>query len=459
MARSYIAIDLKSFYASVECVERGLDPLTARLVVADFRRTEKTICLAVSPALKEALGVPGRVRLYEVLQKARRLGVDFEAAPPRMRKYVEVSRQIYEIYTSFVAEEDIFPYSIDEVFIDVTPYLKMYNCSAFELAEKMIAKVYEQTGITATAGIGSNLYLAKVAMDIYAKHMPPNEHGARVGELSEESYRRELWTHMPLTDFWRVGPGYARRLSKLGIYNMGDLARYSLVGADKLYATFGKNAELLIDHAWGYEPVTMQDVKSYESDNHSLSSGQVLHEPYAYDKARLIAWEMADALALELFEKGLTTDHLTLTVGYDKDNPGYKGVKVRDHYGREVPKPAHGSVKLKRRTNSGRVMGEKILELYDKLCLPELAVRRIMISAEHVKQGKNGENLDFMFLQPDIFTDYKKLEQEEARDSRLSAAEIEIKRRYGKNAILKAANYEEGATMRERNNQLGGHTA
>ncbi len=440
-------------------MERGLDPLTARLVVADFRRTEKTICLAVSPALKEALGVPGRVRLYEVLQKARRLGVDFEAAPPRMRKYVEVSRQIYEIYTSFVAEEDIFPYSIDEVFIDVTPYLKMYNCSAFELAEKMIAKVYEQTGITATAGIGSNLYLAKVAMDIYAKHMPPNEHGARVGELSEESYRRELWTHMPLTDFWRVGPGYARRLSKLGIYNMGDLARYSLVGADKLYATFGKNAELLIDHAWGYEPVTMQDVKSYESDNHSLSSGQVLHEPYAYDKARLIAWEMADALALELFEKGLTTDHLTLTVGYDKDNPGYKGVKVRDHYGREVPKPAHGSVKLKRRTNSGRVMGEKILELYDKLCLPELAVRRIMISAEHVKQGKNGENLDFMFLQPDIFTDYKKLEQEEARDSRLSAAEIEIKRRYGKNAILKAANYEEGATMRERNNQLGGHTA
>ena len=459
MARSYIAIDLKSFYASVECVERGLDPLTARLVVADFRRTDKTICLAVSPALKEALGVPGRVRLYEVLQKARRLGVDFEAAPPRMRKYVEVSRQIYEIYTSFVAEEDIFPYSIDEVFIDAAPYLKMYNCSAFELAEKMIAKVYAQTGITATAGIGSNLYLAKVAMDIYAKHMPPNEHGARVGELSEESYRRELWTHTPLTDFWRVGPGYARRLGKLGIYNMGDLARYSLVGSDKLYATFGKNAELLIDHAWGYEPVTMQDVKSYESDNHSLSSGQVLHEPYAYDKARLIAWEMADALALELFEKGLTTDHLTLTVGYDKDNPGYKGVKVRDHYGREVPKPAHGSVKLKRRTNSGRVMGEKILELYDKLCLPELAVRRIMISAEHVKQGKNGENLDFMFLQPDIFTDYKKLEQEEARDSRLSAAEIEIKRRYGKNAILKAANYEEGATVRERNNQLGGHTA
>ncbi|MBR3386539.1 DNA methylase [Candidatus Saccharibacteria bacterium] len=459
MTRSYIAIDLKSFYASVECVERGLDPLTARLVVADFRRTDKTICLAVSPALKEALGVPGRVRLYEVLQKARRLGVDFEAAPPRMRKYVEVSRQIYEIYTSFVAEEDIFPYSIDEVFIDATPYLKMYNCSAFELAEKMIAKVYAQTGITATAGIGSNLYLAKVAMDIYAKHMPPNEHGARVGELSEESYRRELWTHTPLTDFWRVGPGYQRRLNKLGIYNMGDLARYSLAGSDKLYATFGKNAELLIDHAWGYEPVTMQDVKSYESDNHSLSSGQVLHEPYAYDKARLIAWEMADALALELFEKGLTTDHLTLTVGYDKDNPGYKGVKVRDHYGREVPKPAHGSIKLERRTNSGRVMGEKILGLYDKLCLPELAVRRIMISAEHVKQGKNGENLDFMFLQPDIFTDYEKLEQEEARDSRLSAAEIEIKKRYGKNAILKAANYEEGATMRERNNQLGGHTA
>ncbi|MBQ9018416.1 DNA methylase [Candidatus Saccharibacteria bacterium] len=459
MEKAYLAIDLKSFYASVECVERGLDPLTARLVVADFRRTEKTICLAVSPALKEALGVPGRVRLYEVLQKARRLNVDFEAAPPRMQRYVEVSRQIYEIYTSFVAENDILPYSIDEVFIDATPYLKMYNCSARELAEKIIAKVYSETGITATAGIGTNMYLAKVAMDIYAKHMTPNEHGARVGELSEESYRRELWGHSVLTDFWRVGPGYKRRLNELGIYNMGDLARYSLTGSDKLYAIFGKNAELLIDHAWGWEPVTIQDVKSYESDNHSLSSGQVLHEPYPCDKARLIAWEMADALALELYERGLTTDCLTLTVGYDKDNPGYTGMKVRDHYGRLVPKPAHGTVRLERRTNSGRMMGEKILELFDELCSTGLMVRRIMISAEHVKQGKNGENLDVMFFQRDIFTDYEKIEREEMRDSRLAAAEIAIKRKYGKNAILKAANYEDGATMRERNNQLGGHSA
>ena len=459
MEKAYLAIDLKSFYASVECVERGLDPLTARLVVADFRRTEKTICLAVSPALKEALGVPGRVRLYEVLQKARRLNVDFEAAPPRMQRYVEVSRRIYEIYTSFVAENDILPYSIDEVFIDATPYLKMYNCSARELAEKIIAKVYSETGITATAGIGTNMYLAKVAMDIYAKHMTPNEHGARVRELSEESYRRELWGHSVLTDFWRVGPGYKRRLNELGIYNMGDLARYSLTGSDKLYAIFGKNAELLIDHAWGWEPVTIQDVKSYESDNHSLSSGQVLHEPYPCDKARLIAWEMADALALELYERGLTTDCLTLTVGYDKDNPGYTGMKVRDHYGRLVPKPAHGTVRLERRTNSGRMMGEKILELFDKLCSTGLTVRRIMISAEHVKQGKNGENLDVMFFQRDIFTDYEKIEREEMRDSRLAAAEIAIKRKYGKNAILKAANYEDGATMRERNNQLGGHSA
>ena len=459
MRRSYIAIDLKSFYASVECVERGFDPLTTRLVVADFRRTEKTICLAVSPALKKLLGVPGRVRLYEVLQRAERQGVDFEVAPPQMRKYMEVSRKIYEIYASFVAISDIHVYSIDEVFIDATPYLKMYDCSARELATRMIRRVYEETGITATAGVGTNLYLAKVAMDIMAKRTVPDADGVRVAVLDEVAYRRGLWKHRPLTDFWRVGPGITRRLAGLGIYTMGDLARYSLTGSDNLYAAFGKNAELLIDHAWGWEPVTMSDIKSYEADNHSISSGQVLHEPYDFGGARLIVWEMADALALELCEKNLVTDHLTLDIGYDKECPGYSGEKVRDYYGRVVPKPSHGTVAMKRRTSSGRVICEEILELFDRLCLPELNVRRITISADHVKQRENSENDEIEIFQMDLFTDYEKIEREETRDLRLAAAEIAIKKRYGKNAILKAANYEKGATMRERNNQVGGHSA
>ncbi|MBR2831233.1 DNA methylase [Candidatus Saccharibacteria bacterium] len=459
MEKWYVAIDLKSFYASCECVERGLDPMTARLVVADFSRTEKTICLAVSPALKEALGVPGRVRLYEVLDRARRLNVDFEAAPPRMRKYVEVSRQIFGIYGEFVAAEDIHPYSIDEAFIDVTAYLKMYGCNATELARRMVRAVYQKTGITATAGVGTNMYLAKVAMDILAKHAAPDETGARIAVLTEEIYRRELWGHRPITDFWRVGPGYARRLKNLGIYTMGDLARYSLMGAEKLYATFGVNAELLIDHAWGWEPVGMREVKNYQSENHSLSSGQVLHAPYDFEKARLVTWEMAQALALELFEKGLTTDQVVLVVGYDKDYGDYRGALVRDYYGRMVPKPARGTANLGRRTNSEKVITKKILEIFDESCFPELKIRRIMISAEHVKQGKNGENCDTMFLQRDFFTDYEKMAADEEKEGRLMEAELSIKKKYGKNAILRAANFEEAATMRERNNQVGGHKA
>ncbi|MBQ9180926.1 DNA methylase [Candidatus Saccharibacteria bacterium] len=457
--RWYAAIDLKSFYASVECVERGLDPLAARLLVADYTRTDKTICLAVSPALKEALGVPGRVRLYEVLQKARARGVDFEAAPPRMRKYLEVSRQIYQIYLKFVAPEDIFSYSIDEVFIDVTDYLTMYGCDAVELARRMVRAVFNETGITATAGVGVNLYLAKIAMDVKAKHMPADADGARVAELDEETYRRELWNHQPITDFWRVGPGYARRLKSLGIHTMGELARYSMVGAEKLYHVFGVNAELLIDHAWGYEPVTMREVKAYRSNNHSVNSGQVLHRAYTREEAALVAWEMAEALALDLFEKNLVTDQLVLYIGYDKHAPGYTGEKVRDHYGREVPKPTRATINLPRAINNQKVLADVVRENFLRLCFSDLMVRRIMISACHVKQRENGKNHENKIFQADLFTDYEKLAREDAKMARLMQAEIAIKKRYGKNAILKAANYEEAATMRERNHQVGGHKA
>ena len=457
--KCYIAIDLKSFYASVECVERGLNPLTARLVVADYSRTEKTICLAVSPALKKILGVGGRARLYEVLDKARRKQVDFEAAPPQMRRYVEVSRQIYKIYTRFVAAEDIHPYSIDEVFIDVTDYLKMYGVSPRELAERMIYAVLDETGITATAGIGTNLYLAKIAMDIKAKHMTADRHGVRIAELDEMAYRKELWGHKPMTDFWRYGPGIVRRLGKLGIHTMGELARYSIAGASKLYEEFGVNAELIIDHAWGWEPVTMREVKQYESDNHSLSSGQVLHRPYNFDEARLVTWEMADDLALKMYEKQVATDSLELYIGYDRDNHGYAGAMDTDYYGRKVPKPSHGRAKLKFYTNSEKAVTAEILGLFDKLCSQDLLVRRIGISALNIRQRKTGEDLSFTNSQMDLFTDYNKCKADEEKAGRLAEAEIAIKRKFGKNAILRAANYEEPGTMRERNMQIGGHRA
>lgn len=455
MQRQYIAIDLKSFYASVECVERGLDPLSARLVVADIARTDKTICLAVSPALK-AYGLRGRERLYHVIQVAERAGVDFTVAPPQMRKYMEISRRIYSIYAKFVAPTDIHVYSIDEVFIDATPYLKNYHISARELAEKMIHAVHKTTGITATAGIGTNLYLAKIAMDIKAKHMPADARGVRIAELTEHTYREELWNHTPLTDFWRIGPGYSRRLSRLGIHTMGDLARYSLMGSSKLYLEFGINAELLIDHAWGWEPVTMQDIKTYHSDNHSVSSGQVLHEPYDYDTAGLIVWEMADALALDLFAKSLVAGQLVLTVVYDKDCPSYTGPMHKDHYGRNVPKPAHGTISLGNFTNSAKSFTAKALELYSKIVDNSLTVRAIYIVANHAKDSAAvGEEL----RQGDIFTDYQKQAEAQAREQRLQAAELAIKQRYGKNSIMKLKNYEPRATMRMRNRQVGGHRA
>ena len=455
MQCQYIAIDLKSFYASVECVERGLDPLTTRLVVADIARTDKTICLAVSPALK-AYGLRGRERLYHVIQVAERAGVDFIVAPPQMTKYMQISQEIYSIYAKFVAPTDIHVYSIDEVFIDATPYLKNYHMSVRELAEKMIHAVHKTTGITATAGIGTNLYLAKIAMDIKAKHMPADARGVRIAELTERAYREELWNHTPLTDFWRIGPGYSKRLSRLGIHTMGDLARYSLTGSSKLYSEFGINAELLIDHAWGWEPVTMQDIKAYHSDNHSVSSGQVLHEPYDYAAARLIVWEMADALALDLFAKSLVADQLVLTVVYDKDCPGYTGPMHKDHYGRSVPKPAHGTINLDTFTNSTKTFSSKALELYANIVNSPLNVRAIYIVANHVKDSATANR---ELRQTNIFTDYQQQAETQAREQRLQAAELAIKQRYGKNSIMKLKNYEPRATMRIRNRQVGGHRA
>ena len=456
MEKCYIAIDLKSFYASVECVERGLNPLTARLVVADISRTDKTICLAISPALKQLCGLGGRERLYKVIQAAERMGVDFTVAPPQMRKYMEVSRQIFGIYGRFIAPEDIHVYSIDEVFIDATSYLKNYQMTGRELAEKLIHTVLDETGITATAGIGTNMYLAKIAMDIKAKHLKADKHGVRIAELTEMSYRRELWEHQPLTDFWRIGHGYARRLSSLGIHTMGDLARYSLSGSEKLYKEFGVAAELLIDHAWGYEPVGMEDIKNYRSDNHSVSSGQVLHEPYGYESARLIAWEMADTLALDLFADGLVTDQVVLTVNYDKDFSGYDGVLHKDHYGRTVPKPAHGTLTFDTFTNSARVFAERTVELFDKIVNPELNVRAIYVVAGHVKIAGEAVNQP---RQGSLFVDYEKEAEKASREQKLQAAEVLIKKRYGRNAIMKLKNYEKDATMRARNNQVGGHKA
>ncbi|MBR3254054.1 DNA methylase [Candidatus Saccharibacteria bacterium] len=454
MGKVYIAIDLKSFYASVECVERGLDPLRARLVVADFSRTEKTICLAVSPALK-AFGLSGRERLYEVLRVARANKVDFVAAPPRMRKYMEVSRKIFGIYASFVSPNDIHVYSIDEVFIDATDYVKLYNVTAHELAERMIHKVLDETGITATAGIGTNMYLAKVAMDIVAKHIPADKHGVRIAELDEISYRQKLWEHTPITDFWRVGRGYARRLKNLGIYTMGDLANYSLTGYEKLYKVFGVNAELLIDHAWGWEPVTMPDIKNYSSDNHSVSSGQVLSRPYDYDEARLVTWEMADALALDLFAKNIVTDKIVLTINYDKDVTNYDGPMQVDFYGRTVPKCAHGTINLDGYTNLSKIFAGKALELYDEIVNPDLRVRAIYVVAAEVKNDDGNDKL----RQLDFFTNYAKQNEERRKEKRLQRATLEIKKKYGKNSLLKAANYEESATMRMRNSQVGGHKA
>ena len=498
--KTYIAIDLKSFYASVECVERGLDPVSVNLVVADESRTQKTICLAVSPSLK-AYGIPGRARLFEVVQKVQQinaarlerapgrsfvgkswdaaklkadpgLALDYIVARPRMAFYMAYSTKIYQIYLRYIAPEDIHVYSIDEVFLDVTGYLGIYGLTARELAMKLILEVLSETGITATAGIGPNLYLCKVAMDIEAKHIEPDENGVRIAQLSEQSYRRKLWGHRPLTDFWRVGPGYARKLEENGMFTMGDVARRSVEDEDLLYRLFGINAELLIDHAWGWEPCTIADIRAYRPESSSLSSGQVLQSPYRFAQGRVVVQEMTDQLVLSLVEKGLMTDQMVLTVGYDTEcltDPAirrrYKGPVTRDRYGRETPKAAHGSVNLDGYTSSARQIGEAVTRLYDRIVGKDLLVRRMYVVAEHLMPEGEVSRRE-IYEQLDLFTDQEALAREKqarqaelARERSMQQAVLSIRNKYGKNAIFKGLNLEEGATGLERNRQIGGHKA
>jgi DNA polymerase V len=485
----YIAIDLKSFYASVECQERGLNPLTTNLVVADSSRTEKTICLAVSPSLKQ-YGIPGRARLFEVVQKVKDINTErrikapnhtftcssyddvalkanndlelgFIVAPPRMKYYMEYSTKIVNIYLKWFSINDMFIYSIDEVFIDVTHYLKIYNCTARELATKVIQNVLDETGITATCGIGTNLYLAKIAMDIVAKHTEADKNGVRIAGLDEISYRKYLWNHRPLTDFWRVGKGIAKRLEKSGMFTMGDVARQSVINDEKLYKMFGVNAELLIDHAWGYEPCTIESVKSYRPTVNSISSGQVLKEPYDYLNTRLIIKEMAELLSLDLVKKGLVTSKLVLEIGYDVCNidNDYDGDVKLDRYGREIPKHAHGTINIDHKTSSTKIITDKFVKLFDSIINKNLYVRRINLTASNVvneHEYKDTSN----FEQLNMFVDYNeenKKKQKELEEKSLQKAVINIKSRYGKNAILKGMNFVEGGTTIERNGQIGGH--
>lgn len=505
-SRTYLAIDLKSFYASTECIERGLDPLTTNLVVADLSRTEKTICLAVTPSLK-AYGIPGRARLFEVVQKVREvnavrqrnapgrvfsgsswndtelkssseLAIDYIVAPPRMSLYIRRSTQIYNLYLKYISPEDLHVYSIDEVFMDVTNYLQMYHMTARELAMKIILDVLENTGITATAGIGTNLYLCKVAMDIRAKHIPADKNGVRIAELDEMSYRRALWAHRPLTDFWRVGRGYAKKLEAVGLYTMGDIARCSLGrpsdyhNEELLYKIFGINAELLIDHAWGWEPCTISDIKAYKPESSSIGSGQVLQFPYPFAKARIVVREMADLLSLDLVDKKLMTDQVVLTVGYDIDNlkdkaisKTYHGSITTDRYGRAVPKHAHGTENLMEYTSSAKRIVEAVLTLFDRIVDNHLLVRRIYLAATHILNEADAPDTTACD-QLDLFTDYRALEEKKAlevaaldRERKKQEAMLAIKRKYGKNAIMKGTSLEEGATTINRNNQIGGHRA
>ena len=504
--KTYIAIDLKSFYASVECRERSRDPLTTNLVVADPSRTEKTICLAVSPSLKK-YGLSGRARLFEVIQKVNAannirklkapnhvfsgssddstelqknpsLKIDYIIAPPRMARYMEYSTKIYNIYLKYIAPEDIHIYSIDEVFIDVTHYLSTYNMTARTLAMTMIQDILDTTGITATAGIGTNMYLCKIAMDIVAKHIEPDKNGVRIAELDEMSYRRLLWNHRPLTDFWRVGRGYSKKLEKIGLYTMGDIARCSIgkstdyYNEELLYKLFGINAELLIDHAWGYEPCTMEDVKAYKPETNSISSGQVLHCPYEFDKARLVVKEMIDLMALDLVDKGLVTNQIVLTIGYDIENmtdknrsQSYKGTVTTNYYGKKIPKSAHGTTNLPKQTSSTTLITNAVMELYDKIVNKKLLIRRINIVANKLVDEHSVKNAN-KYEQLELFTDYeilkKKREKENAeseREKRMQNTILDIKKKFGKNAILKGMNLQEGATAKDRNNQIGGHKA
>lgn len=498
--RIYIAFDLKSFYASVECRERGLDPMDTNLVVADESRTDKTICLAVTPPLKSC-GISGRGRLFEVKQRVievnseRRyrapqhklsgssylfselqanpsLAIDFIIAPPRMACYMEYSTRIYTIYMKYAAPEDIVVYSIDEVFIDVTDYLDAFQLSPHVLAMKIIQDILSETGITATAGIGTNLFLCKVAMDIVAKHIPPDKNGVRIAELNEMSYRQMLWSHQPLTDFWRVGHGYARKLKEHGMFTMGDVALCSVAHEELLYTLFGKNAELLIDHAWGWEPCTIKDIKAYRPTSQSLGSSQVLPCPYSAEKARLVLREMVDQLVLDLADKKLITDQLVLTVGYDIENlavpqrcSNYQGPVVLDSYGRQIPRHAHGTANLSCHTASSKELIRAASDLFDRIVNPILLIRRLSITANHTVPERS-VSTPILYEQMNLFTDYaalekrrKKKQAELERDKKLQQAILTIKKKYGRNAILRGMSLEEGATARERNKQIGGHKA
>ena len=493
MEKVYSCIDLKSFYASVECVERGLNPLKTNLVVADKSRTEKTICLAVSPALKQ-YGIPGRARLFEVLSKVKEINkmrrksndykkfsgkavnddilkkdktkeLDLIIAPPRMAHYIDYSAKIYNIYLKYIAKEDIFVYSIDEVFMDITNYLKYYKLSPKDLITKIIKDVYDTTGITATGGIGTNLFLAKVAMDVVAKHITPNLFGVRIAELNEMSYRKMIWNHLPITDIWRVGKGISKKLEKYGMYTMGDVARCSINNEDLLYKLFGVNAELLIDHAWGYEPCTIESIKNYKPLAKSISSGQVLQSPYSYDKAKLIVREMAELLALDLVSKKLVTEQLVLTIGYDIENvtDDYNGSVTIDYYGRAIPKHAHGTINLDYKTSSSKIITEAMIKLYDRIINPKLSVRRVTMAATKLASEEE-EKSKVRYRQLDLFSslddENNKLDYDREalkEENNLQNAMLKIKEKYGKNAILKGMDLEDGATTRDRNRQIGGH--
>ncbi|MEG2507226.1 MAG: DNA methylase [Longicatena sp.] len=500
--KTYIAIDLKSFYASVECMERGYDPMSTNLVVADASRSEKTICLAVSPSLK-AYGIPGRARLFEVVQKVKEvnairlahapnktfikastndfelkasnaLSLDYITAPPQMARYMEYSTKIYNIYLKYIAPEDIHVYSIDEVFMDVTNYLNTYHLSAHELAMKIILDVLETTGITATAGIGTNLYLCKIAMDIEAKHIQPDKNGVRIAVLDEMSYRKKLWSHRPLTDFWRVGKGYAKKLEENGMFTMGDIARCSIGlpsdyhNEDLLYKLFGINAELLIDHAWGWEPCSIAEVKAYKPSSNSIGSGQVLHCPYIYEKAKLIVREMSELLALDLVDKELVTNQIVLSIGYDIDNlkdsqirRTYQGEITTDHYGRAIPKQAHGTTNIARYTSSTKLIMDAVIELFERIVNPKLLIRRVNLVANHVVSECELSKVND-HTQLNLFSDYGALEDKQReleREKKAQKAMLSIKKKYGKNAILKGMNLEDDATTIKRNKQIGGHKA
>lgn len=491
----YACIDLKSFYASVECVERNLDPLNTNLVVADSTRTEKTICLAVSPSLKQ-YGLSGRSRLFEVVQKVNEINrlrlknnryrkfikksyldselknktyleLDYIAAPPRMKKYIEYSTKIYTVYLKYIAKEDIYVYSIDEVFCDLTNYLNYYKLNPEELVTKMIKDVYNTTGITATAGIGTNMYLAKICMDITAKHQKPNEIGVRIASLDESLYRKTLWSHRPLTDFWRIGPGIAKKLEANGMFTMGDICRMSIKNEDKLYQLFGVNAEFIIDHAWGYEPTTIKDIYKYSPKRSSISSGQVLHCPYNYEKTKIVVMEMIDSLSLELVEKRLVTNQLVLTIGYDIlniTNREYGGEITTDRYGRYIPKHAHGTINIDFHTSSTKILTAKCLELYERIINKDLLVRRINIVAcdvlneDIITTEKVTNQLDLFSDNQEILEKKSKEKNNQLEENKLQHTLIDIKNKFGKNAILKGTDYLDGATAKDRNKQVGGHS-